>query len=285
VSKKYLVIMAIIFLSEGLVSAQSDVSRPRLAQPQLRSAQSKLDCEDAEADGYAFVRCAGENILLQISPDTPLHLVLDSYLLTQGLKNTTLTRSLVLQSPVESRYWGKYAERETPILTQITGHSSDLKDRAWLEIEPRRIKLYVGPTDYIAFAIKDEHPIYLKPGLWELNLDCSIKQIVTPDGQSWTRQDDAEVNIVKNGRFGLDRNSQPVGDLFTGVSSFPGGAMVYSVTQLRDLWKFLTHRPNMTLPTGTDLYFQINGIKANYVSPLPPTSPAIALKKDAIAGQ
>jgi hypothetical protein len=282
---KVVTVMAVILLSVGLTAAQSEASRPRLVQPHLQSAETTLDCEDAEADGYAIVRCSGENIRLQLTPETPLHLILDSYLLTQGLKNATLTRSLVLQSPIESRYWGKYAERETPILTQITGHSSGLKDRAWLEIEPKRIKLYVGPTDYIAFASRDEHPIYLKPGVWELHLDCSIKQIVTPDGQSWTRQDDDESDIIKNGRFGLDRHAQPIGDMFTGVSSFPGGAMVYSVTQLKDLWKFIAHRPNMTLPTGTDLYFQINGIRANYVSPLPPTSPATVAKKDTLVGQ
>jgi len=281
---KLVTIMAVIVLTAGLARAQSEAARPRLVQPRLQSAQPKLDCEDAEAEGNTLVRCSGENVPLQIAPETPLHLVLDSYLLTQGLKDATLTRTLNLQSPVESRYWGKYAERETQIFTEITGHGSGLKSRAWLDIEPKRIKLYVGPTDYIIFAMKNDHPIYLKPGIWELYLDCSIKQIVTPDGQSWTRKDDAESNIIKNGKFGLDHRTQPIGDVFNGVSFLPGGATVYAVSQLKDLWRFITHRPNMTLPTGTDLYFQINGIRANYVSPLVPTVPAFALKKDASAG-
>src|SRR6185295_10190124 len=98
---------------------------------------------------------------------------------------------------------GRYADRDTPILTYISGHSGGPKSRAWIQLEPTRIKLSVGPTDYIVFDTKDNRPMYLKPGIWELNLDTSIKQIATPDGQSWTRRDNDEENKITNGRFGL----------------------------------------------------------------------------------
>ncbi|MDX6528461.1 MAG: hypothetical protein QOH41_751 [Blastocatellia bacterium] len=283
--KKLTVIAVILFLTGSVFAQTPEANRPRDVRPRLQSSQPKLDCEDAEAEGMPLVRCAGENVRLQLAPDTPLHLVLDSFLLTRGMNDATLTRTLVLQSAIESEYWGKYAERETVVLTQITGHESGVTKRAWLDIEPRRVKLYVGPADYIIFAIRDKKPIYLKPGIWDLILDCSIKQIVTPDGQSWTRKDDVERNVIENGKFGLERQTQFTGDMFTGLSSFPGGPTVYAISQLKDLWKFITHRPNMTLPTGTDLYFHINGIMATYVSPLAPTGPATVTKKDPIGGQ
>lgn len=272
-------LIAIVVFS-AVVFAQTSTNRPREVQPKLQTGQTKLECEDAEAEGLIVTRCSGENVRLQLAPNTPLHLTLDSFLLTRGLKDATLMRSLVLQSPIESRYWGKYAERDTAVLTKITGHESGFKKRAWLEIEPRYLKLYVSAADYIAFAMKNGQPLYLKPGIWDVYLNCSIKQIVAPDGQAWTRKDDAERNVIENDRFGLERQTQPLGDMLTGVGVFPGGPTIYAISQFKDLWKFLTHRPNMSLPTGTDLYFTIDGLSATYISPLAPIGPATIIKKE-----
>jgi hypothetical protein len=268
-----------IALFSCLIFGQTPTNRPREVQPKLQTDQTKLECENAEAEGLIVTRCSGENLRLQLAPNTPLHLTLDSFLLTRGLKDATLMRTLVLQSPIESRYLGKYAERDTAVLTQITGHESGFKKRAWLEIQPRHLKLYVSATDYVAFAMKNGQPLYLKPGIWDIYLDCSIKQIVTPDGQAWTRKDDAESNVIKNDRFGLERPTQPLSDMLTGIASFPGGPTIYAISQLKDLWKFLTHRPNMSLPTGTDFYFTIDGLSATYISPLAPLGPATVIKK------
>ena len=113
--------------------------------------------------------------------------------------------------------------------------------------------------------------MYLKAGIWELTLTTSIKQIVTPDGQSWTKKDSDEDNLIRNRRFGIERSVQQRADLLNGVSSLPGGAVVYAASRFENLFRFLTHRPNMTLPPGTALYFRLDAVHATYIGPVLPS--------------
>jgi len=272
----------IILVLEFVATAQSTETtllRPRRAELQRQSPRTVLDCDEAESEGLSIVLCSGDNIRLQVTPGALLHLTLDAYLRTRGMKVGALTRALPLHSPIQGKLGSKYSDRETLVETEITGHGGGIKAPAWLSIEPRRLILNVGPTDYIVFATKEQRAVYLKPGVWELELDCTIKQIVTPDGATWTAAVNAESNVIKNSKFGLDSQTQPPQTMFDGVTSLPGGVVIYSITQLKDLWSFIIHRPDMTLPTGTDLYFHINNITATYISRPGPISAATTVKK------
>jgi hypothetical protein len=262
------------------VAAQSgdsdSTSRPRRL-PQLQFAEETVIVDQAaRADGQRFTWRSGKNIPLPLTPGAVMRVAMDASLTTKKMdEGQSVARTLQLRAPIENPNQGKYADRDFLVEAVISGHGSGFKQRALLKIEPKQMLVEVRATDYIVIGTVNNHYILLKPGKWRLDFVCSLKQVVTPDGETWGLAGESEATGIKGNRFGTEQSSHGGGeDLLGGVNYFnPAGPIIYGVAQLRNLGKVLVHRPNITLPAGTDLYFRIENLRGTYLGPSTPKVP------------
>lgn len=256
-------------------SAQTNEVRPHLRNGET----AKTRDEFARADeGYVIFR-SGEKISLPLTPGAPLRLALDAGISTSRMnEGVTITRLLPIRTAFETPYQGIYAEKDYLVETQFSGRHSGFKNRSILMINPKQFQVEVGPTDYLVVGKLDDFYIVLKPGKWRFDLECSLKQVVTPEGETWTARNNQESNEIRGQRFGREAKVQNGEDLYSGLAYFPRGELAYGISQLKGLWRFLVHRPNLVLPTMTDLYFQVDRMTATYLGPSVPTGPATIVK-------
>jgi len=273
------IIISLVFCAVIDIAAQSDDStlttRPRRL-PQLQVVEESLIIDQpARADGQRFIWRSGKNISLPLTPGAVLRVGLDASLTTKKLdEGQSIGRTLQLRAPIENPNQGKYADRDFLVESVISGRHSGVKQRSLLKIEPKQILVEVRSTDYIVIGRVNNEYIVLKPGRWRFDLTCSLKQVVTPEGETWSLAGDSEAVGIKGDKFGTENRSQGGDDLYGGLPYFtPAGPILYGVAQLRTLGRVLIHRPNMTLPVGTDLYFRIDQLRATYIGPSTPKVP------------
>lgn len=271
------VLITLLFCAVIDIAAQAEdaTSRPR-RMPQLHIAEDSVIIDQpARADGQRLIWRSGKNISLPLTPEAVLRVGLDASLTTKKLnEGQTVGRTLQLRAPIENPNQGKYADRDFLVESKISGRHSGFKQRALLMIEPQQILVEIRSTDYIVIGrVKNEY-IVLKPGRWRFDLTCSLKQVVTPDGETWSLAGGSEAVGIKGDRFGTENRSLGGEDLYGGFSYFnPAGPIIYGVAQLRNLGRVLIHRPNITLPAGTDIYFRIEHLRATYIGPSTPKVP------------
>jgi hypothetical protein len=275
---RFCILMGLLFCAVIDIAAQSEdssvMSRPRRT-PQLQVAEETVIIDQpARADGQSFIWRSGKNISLPLTPGAVLRVGLDASLTTKKMDEQSVGRTLQLRAPIENPNQGKYADRDFLVESIISGHQSGFKQRSLLKIEPKQMLVEVRSTDYIVIGRINNEYIVLKPGKWRFDLTCSLKQVVTPDGETWSLAGDSEAVGIKGNTFGTENRSQGGEDLYGGFSYFnPAGPIIYGVAQLRNLGRVLIHRPNITLPAGTDLYFRIEQLRATYIGPSTPKVP------------
>jgi hypothetical protein len=262
---------------------QSDDASVRKPRPRLTSVEvARVKDELARAGNDYIILRSGQDILLPITPGAPLRLSLDSGISTNKMKDgVRVTRLLPLKSPLETRYQGIYGDRDYLVLTEFSGRNSGFKDRSLLLINPMQFQVEVRPTDYVVIDILDGKYVVLKPGKWRFTLRCSLKQVVTPTGQTWTAPTNSETDGIKGDKFGREHREEIYED-YSGLTSFPRGEIAFGIAQLKGLWRYLLHRPNIELPAATDLYFTLNQISVTYIGPLLPTDPATVVHDEAV---
>jgi hypothetical protein len=259
----------IFILSASGQSSISEIPRPRRAAPQLIGAKrpTYTDVIGTTSTGEEVIFRIGEDIPLELVAGTPLHLVLDSPLRTNKMKEgVPVIRQLPVKGVIESFYGQLYANKNYLVLTEFSGRASGLKSRAVLEVVPTVFQVEVRPTDYLIASWEDQHYVFLKPGMWRFDLLCSLREIVTPYGDTWRASSNLESSEVKGERFGMESKEQNGSDYY-GLTSFPHGDVAFGITQLKGLWKYFVHRPNIILPASTDLYFRIDHMTATYLGP------------------
>ena len=183
-----------------------------------------------------------------------------------------MTRDLPLRSPIQTRYGQLYSVKDVLVTTNISGYASGFKKQAMLVVEPKQLQIDVD--SYIQIGEKDGYRIFLKPGKWALKLHCSIQAIENPEGRSWYAKRASE-SVVKGEKFGREHKPPSADDPYSGLLYInPYGTVLYGISQVKGLFGFVFHRPNITLPATTELHFRIEQVEATYLSRPVPKGPA-----------
>lgn len=253
----------------------SEEKRPRLQPAEAVKPKDEL----ARAENQYVIYRSGENVPVPLTPGATLRLSLDAGISTGRMKEGVIvTRLLTVRAPLQTPYKGIYADKDYLVETEFSGQHSGFKDRAILMIAPKQFQVEVGPGDYLIVGKLNDTYVALKPGKWRFDLQCSLRQVVTPDGETWTARDNSETNGMHGQRFGRERKEPGYDDMYNGLPYFPHGELAFGISQLKGLWKFLVHRPNIVLSTTTDLYFYVDRMTATYIGPPAPTGPATIVR-------
>jgi hypothetical protein len=249
-------------------------------RPRLRTVEgARVKDELARAGDQYVIYRSGESIPVPLTPGAVLRLGLDSGLNTGKLKEgRALTRLLEIRAPLQSPFNATYADKGTPVETEFSGQSSGFKDRAILIISPKQFQIEVGPTDYKVIGTLDGSYVVLKPGKWRFDLECSLTQVVSPDGTMWTASTQSETGGIVGKRFGREGNEQFYSDPLAPLASIPQAAIIYPYLELKSLFKILIHRPNIILPGESDIYLHVDRMTATYLGPSLPTQPATIVR-------
>jgi hypothetical protein len=281
---RILILNSLLICSVIDVAAQSESqvsTRPRRI-PQLQVVEKTVIVDEpARAGADSITWRSGNNIPLPLTPGAVLRIGLDASLPTKKMKDGQLVgRTLPLRAPIENPNQGKYADRDFLVEAIISGHSSGFKRRSLLKIEPKQILVEVRSTDYIVIGRENDQYVVLKPGKWRLDLRCSLSQVVTPDGETWSLAGDSEAVAIKGDKFGTEGRLESGPDLFGGfLNLFHAGPIIYGASQLRELGIAIVKRPNIGLPAGTDLYFTIEQLTGTYLGPSTPKVPMEAIER------
>jgi len=278
--------VALLLLTPSIGNAQyttSPTGVPRqtiTTRPRLRSEPAaKIKDEIARAgDQYVIFR-SGENIALPLTHGAMLKLVLDSHLRTDKLKeDVTFIRVLEVRAPLQSPLNTLYADKGTLVETIFSGRSAGFKKRAVLMIIPIQFLIEAGPTDYKVIDRLNNSYVVLKPGKWRIELRCSLTQIVSPDGEMWTASAQSESDRIVGEWWGNDGKEQFYPDPFSPLSTIPRIDVFYPFIELKGLFKRLIKRPNIVLPSESDIYFHVNRMTGTYLGPSIPTEPATIVR-------
>jgi hypothetical protein len=276
----YLSLFSMPALAQAQIGRQTKPTlSPRPAPPRLGTADSaNIRDEVARAGDQYVIYRSGANIPVPLTPGAVLRLGLDAALSTSKLKEGQIVpRLLALRTPLQNPFNVAYAEKDILVETEFSGRASGFKNRSILLIRPRRFQIEVGPTEYKVVGMVDNLYVALKPGKWRFDLECSLTQVVSPEGDTWTVRGDSETGALVGRRVGSDGKPQ-FNDVFDPLVYLPHGTFIYAVTQLKRLFMALIHRPNMTLPVSTDVYFRVNRLTATYVGPSVPSEPATIIR-------
>jgi len=244
-----------------------DEIRPRLTRTSKPNYTDQLAVAE---DEEIYVR-SGSNVSLPLSIGTPLVLRLETGLSTKGMNGVPMTREIPLRAPILTRYAQIIAPKDILVETQIAGRGAGFKARAELTIEPKTVLIEID--SYVLVGEVDGRRVFLKPGKWAIVLHCSILAIENPDGRSWYARNENE-GRVKAGLFGFGNSSSSTDDHASGLLYLPPyGPVVYGITQIKGLIGFFFKRPNIRLPERTEIYFRIDKMEANYLSPPIPKGP------------
>ena len=174
-----------------------------------------------------------------------------------------------MRADILTRYGDKLAVKDYLVETRITGHKSGFKSRAVLMIEPRIIQ-FKSTTPVLIGATPQGTPLFLKPGVWSLQLHCTI-QAIEAENMHWYASDDKESIVVKGKRFGSSDSSSNFADPYYDLQYVsPFGPLAYSMSKLGKFVGLLLRRPNIELPATTQIFFRIDRIEATYLAPLQP---------------
>jgi hypothetical protein len=280
-------LLAAVVLFPSFVRAQYATSPQRAPdqnvaiRPRLRfePAAAKITDEVARAGNQYLIFRSGENVPLLLTRGAVLRLGLDSHLNTGKFKEgVPFTRILEVRAPLQSRFNAMYAEKGTSVETLFSGRSSGFKNRAILVIIPMQFQIEVGPTDYKVIDSVNGSYVALKPGKWRLELQCSLTHIVSPDGEMWTASTQSETEGILGNHWGREGREQFYPDPFSPLAGVPGINMIYPIIELKGLFKMLIHRPNIIVPSESDIYFQVNRMTGTYLGPSVPTDPATIVR-------
>jgi len=278
----FLVILAgtLLLLISSMVSAQSPASEAGPAQnvptrPRLRSeTDAKITDEVARVGDQFVIFRSGENVLIPLTGGALLKLGLDAHLSTGKLKEgVTLTRILEIRAPILSPFNAIYADKGMQVETVFFGRSSGFKTRAVLAIIPTQLQVEIGPTDYKVLEKLNGTYVALKPGKWRFDLQCSLTHVVSPEGDTWVVGPNSETDSIEGKAWGRDGREPYYPDPFAPLVGVPYLGRFSPFVELKGLVKMIFHRPNITLPTESDIYFHINRMTGTYLGPSIPTNP------------
>lgn len=276
----------LLLLAASYAGAQNTSGQPGSAyqnmeaRPRLRSkTTAKIRDEVARAGDQYVIYRSGEDVLLPLTRGAVLRLGLDAHLSTGKLKKgVTFTRLLEIRAPLQNPFNAIYADKGTQVETEFSGNSSGFKNRAVLLISPTQIQVEVGPADYKVIDTQDGFYVVLKPGKWRFDLNCSLTQVVSPDGEMWTASAQSETDGIVGKKFGREGREQFYPDPLNPLASIPQLAVVYPYVELKGVLKMLIHRPNIILPGESDVYFHVNKMTGTYLGPSAPTGPATLVR-------
>jgi hypothetical protein len=272
VMKKMLHFVAITLALTATAWAQSD-RRPLPPRLEVAVPASTQDEFRISPSGRRYYLRTGSRISLPLTPEGVLQLSIPSPFSTAGMDGRSEYRLLPLQLEIVGALGFKYSPPGGNVATVFTGHKSGIKNRASLLIEPKRLQVVIRNVDYVKVAVKDGYPVYLKPGRWTYELSCSFVSMVDPDGHVIHAPKNSEAPIT--GKWvGRDRGSRTSGNYGSYIPYVePVGPMInFAISQVGNLFGLL-HRPNISIPAGTQLNFQITNLEATYTSEQPPTEP------------
>ena len=279
----FLLILAVtlLLLTTSMVSAQHPTSEAGPAQnvptrPRLRSEiNAKITDEVVRAGDQFVIFRSGENVLIPLTPAALLKLGLDAHFSTNKLKEgVIITRILEIRAPIFSPFNAIYADKGMQVETVFFGRSSGFKTRAVLAIVPMQLQVEIGPGDYKVIEKLNGTYVALKPGKWRFYLQCSLTQVVSPEGDTWVVGPHSETDSIEGKAWGRDGRETYYPDPFAPLVGVPFVGRFSPFVELKGLVKMIFHRPNITLPTESDIYFHINRMTGTYLGPSIPTNPA-----------
>lgn len=270
--KKILLFVAIILALTAHARAQSG---RQSAPPTLGIEESPVVNDEMRISrgGQRYYIRSGSHITLPLTPEGLLQLSLPFPFSTAGMDGRSESRPLPLQFEILGPYGFKYSPPGGNVITLFTGHKSGFKNRATLVIEPQSLQVVIRNVDYVKVGEKDGYPIYLKPGRWTYELKCTFVSMVDPEGHVIHAPRDSE-GLVRGKWVGRERGSHGSSSYGEFLPYFdPVGPTVnFFISQFGHVFS-LFHRPNISVPAGTQLNFQINGLKATYTAEAPPAEP------------
>lgn len=288
--KKLIVLITVIILviaGATNLSAQTNrvyvpTTQPtptRQQVPVLQQTERSIKTDErATSDGKdTFWLRSGKNISLPLTDGATLQAVLTTPLSTKGMKGTEMFRPLLVKTPVVSEYGSQIIPKESVIEMRVSGHESGSFDRATLLLEPQTVFVEIAGYFPVGIAANGE-TIYLKPGKWQLRIYATFRSLQSPDGQvSMYTKSDSE-SIIKGKKFGKEPKLNPTnGEYFDGLLYLnPYGSVAYGLTKIGKLFGFIFRRPNIVLPSQTEVFFQIERIDATYLMPpVPKVAPRL----------
>ena len=280
---KFLITFVLLFLTPG-VFAQTDTQAPKDSptpvevrglrhpdemRPRLtRAAKPSYTDHLAVAEDEDIYIRSGSNVPVPLSAGTPLVLRFESSLSTSGMNGVPMIREIPLKASILTKYAQIIAPKDIVVETRISGRGSGFKSRAELTIEPKTVLVEID--SYVLVGETDGRRVFLKPGKWAIVVHCSILAIENPNGGSWYARTENEGRI-KAGIFGFGNSSSTTDDHASGLLYLPPyGPVLYGVSQIKGLIKFVFKRPNIKLPERTEIHFRIDKMEATYLSaPIP----------------
>jgi hypothetical protein len=270
--KKMLLFAAITLALTATIRAQSG---RQAIPPRLRVEESAIIQDEfrVSRSGQKYYLRSGSHIPLPVTAEGVVQLGITSPFSTAGMDGRSEYRLLPLQLEILGPLGFRYSPAGGNVATVFTGHKSGFKNRATLLIEPKSLQVVIRNVDYVKVGDKDGYPVYLKPGRWTYELTCIFVSMVDPEGHVIHAPKDPEAPIVGR-RVGRDQPSRGSGGYST---FFPyidplGSVGNFIISQFGNVFGLL-HRPNISIPTGTQLNFQITRLEATYTSEAPPAEP------------
>lgn len=274
--EKILCVVVVHFLFAANSSGQTQ-NTERQPKPVLSHNQiSRSTDEVGNSDGEHYYLRSGNSVTLPLNEITGMRVALEGGISSKGMTGLVMYRQLSVVSPVRGLYNAEYIQKGSLIETKVVGRGAGTFKTAELEIQPREITVEV--STFMQIGVKDNMRVFLKPGTWQLKLHTLIRSMQYPDGDSWNAKHQVEP-LIKGKKFGNEKDVNQVGrydDRVEGFSYLPGvGPLAYSLVKIGGFWKLLFKRPNVVLPSATELFFHITRIEASYLGgPVPKGSPA-----------